>query len=88
MEERFYYLNREPSKDGFRYVHAYECELKPAPLYQIKLGFFRNSQEILKEAHKYYAKVALCQDCCPIKDEVTTHAFLYHQNKQLKSSLN
>ncbi|WP_292249022.1 hypothetical protein [Mesonia sp.] len=40
-EEHFYYLNRDPSKDGKRHIHTYECELKPAPLFLIRLGFLK-----------------------------------------------
>ncbi len=81
MEEQFYYLNREPAKDGLRYIHTYECEGKPAPLFLIKLGFFKNAQHALLEGQKYYAKVGLCKDCCSLNDEILSHTYLYQQNK-------
>lgn len=80
MKEQFYYLNREPFKDGKRYVHTYECELKPAPLFLIKLGFFKNPSQALNEAKKYFSNATLCDKCCIKTEEFLSHAFIYQQN--------
>lgn len=78
MEERFYYLNREPSAENEHIIHAYECQDLPKPIFQIKLGFFKSERKIIKEANRYFKNVMICK-CCKPKQTTEKIRFPYYQ---------
>lgn len=60
----YYYVNKNAKTTGEHEVHTESCHHLPNKENIIRLGFFKNCNQAIREAEKLYDNVDGCFFCC------------------------